>query len=94
VAFQDRDKQRQCPRTVSLNPVRFRFLNDSSAEIHLGTTLNISTAGMCLYTLNHLRKGESIIIRDEDLLLSRKATVRWVKNYGETFCKAGLMFVE
>ncbi len=94
MSFEDRTKQRQCPRTVSLNPVRFRFVNDSSGELRMGTTINISTTGMCLYTLNRLKEGDSVMIRDDDvLLLSRKATVRWVKNYGKTFCKAGLMFV-
>jgi hypothetical protein len=94
MTFGNRNRQRQCPRTVSLNPVHFYFVNDSPGEIHLGTTLNISTSGMCVYTLNRLNEGERIIIRDEDLLLSRTATVRWVKNYGENFCKAGLMFIE
>jgi hypothetical protein len=94
MSFQDREKKRQCPRTVSLNTVRFCFANDSPGELRLGTTINISTTGMCLYTLNRLKEGQSIVIRDEALLVSKKATVRWVKRYGEKFCRAGLMFVE
>jgi hypothetical protein len=92
--FQEKDEQRQCRRIVRLNTIRFSFADDSPWEIRLGTTLNISTAGMCLYTLYHLNEGENILLRDDELSLARKATVRWVKHYRENFCKAGLMYIQ
>ncbi len=60
--------------------------------MRMGATVNISDAGMCVVTSSHLREGDSIIIRNELALLSRKATVRWVRNYRHNFCKAGLLF--
>jgi hypothetical protein len=77
-----------------MNTIRFSFVNDSPWEIRLGTTLNVSTTGMCLYTLCQLKEGEKIILQDDELSLFRKATVRWVKHYRENFCRAGLMYIQ
>ncbi len=60
----------------------------------MGATINISDAGMCIVTSSHLEEGECIILKNDLSLLSRKATVRWVKKYRQNFCKAGLMFIE
>jgi hypothetical protein len=92
MSFQDRIDRRQCLRKFSLNIIHFCFVNDSPSEIHLGTTVNISNTGICLFTANHLKEGESILIQNDVLLL--KATVRWVKNFEQNFCKVGLMFIE
>lgn len=94
MSFQDRNKQQQCPRTVSLNVIQFCVVNDSPGEIRLGTTINISETGMCLYTFNNLNEGDNIIIQNDVSLLFQKANVRWVKNYGKDLCKAGLKFIE
>ncbi len=91
---QDIEEQRPCPRTVSLDTIQFCFADDFTGELRLGTTINISSTGICLYTLNHLKEGDSIMIKDNVLPSFRKATVRWVKYYGNTLCKAGLMFIE
>jgi len=92
--FQDGSKQRECPRTFSLNVIQFCVVNDSPGEIRLGTTINISNTGMCLYTFYNLNEGENIIIQNDVSLLFQKANVRWVKNYGKDLCKAGLNFIE
>jgi hypothetical protein len=92
--LQDLEEERPCPRTVSLNTIQFCFADDVAREPCLGTTINISDTGMCLYTRNRLREGDSIIIKDAVPLPSRRALVRWVKNFGSTLCKAGLMFIE
>ena len=94
MSFQDRNKQRQCPRNRSLNIIQFCFVNDSPGESRLGTTINISNTGMCLYTFNRLNEGQNIIIKNDVSSLFQKANVRWVQNYGKNFCKAGLMFIE
>jgi hypothetical protein len=94
VLFQDTDKLRQWPRTVSLDTIQFCFAEDFTGEVYLGTTINISNTGICLYTLCRLKEGDSIIIKDDVPPPYRRATVRWVKNYGAALCKAGLMFIE
>lgn len=92
--FQDGIERRQCGRSVFLNTIKFCFVNDSPGEISLGATVNISNTGMCILTSTHLKEAESIIIQNDVLLPSQKAVVRWVKNYEQNFCKAGLMFIE
>lgn len=91
---QDGIERRQCLRKFSLNTIQFCFVHDSPGEIRHGATVNISDTGMCLFTSNHLKEGESIIIQNDVLLPSQKATVRWVKNFEQNFWKAGLMFIE
>jgi hypothetical protein len=81
-------------RNVSLNSIQFCFDHDSPSQTRMGATVNVSDSGMCLVTSSNLREGECIIIKDELSLLSQKATIRWVRNYQQNFCKAGLMFVE
>jgi hypothetical protein len=81
-------------RNVSLNRVQFCFYHDSPAKTRMGATVNVSDSGMCLITSSQLREGECIIIKNELSLLSQKATIRWVRNYQQNFCKAGLMFIE
>ncbi len=92
--LQDIGKERQCPRTVSLDTIRFCLADDLHGELRLATTINVSDTGMCFYTLNRLREGDVVIIKDDFSLSFRKAIVRWVKNYGKTLCKAGLMFIK
>ena len=77
-----------------MNTIRFSFAHDSPWEIRLGTTLNVSAGGMCLYTLCDLKEGENVILQDNESSPSRKATVRWVKHYRENFCRAGLMYID
>jgi hypothetical protein len=94
MSFQGRDKKRQSTRRVSLSGIRFSFVDDPRRKARIATTMDISDTGMCLYTLCHLEEGEKIIIQNNDLSLSWKATVRWVKHYGKNFCKAGLMYIQ
>jgi c-di-GMP-binding flagellar brake protein YcgR len=94
MSFQDRIERRQYQRNVSLNIIQFCLVNDPPSEISSGATVNISNTGMCLLTSNNLKESESIIIQNDVLLPSQKATVRWVKNYTQNLFKAGLMFIE
>ena len=81
-------------RNISLNSVQFCFDHDSPEKTLMGATVNVSDSGMCLVTSSELREGECIIIKNELSPLSRKAIVRWVRNFGQNLCKAGLIFPE
>ncbi len=87
-------ERRTSLRNVSLNGIHFCLDRDCPAKMCMGATLNVSDSGMCVVTSSHLREGECITIKDNLALLSQKATVRWVKNFQQNFCKAGLMFIE
>lgn len=81
-------------RHLSLNSIWLCFDHDESQEMHIGAMLNVSDSGMCVVTSTQLREGGRIIIKNERSLLSQKAIVRWVKNFQQNFCKAGLLFTE
>jgi len=57
--------------------------------------VDLSDAGICVYTPDRLQKGQVIIFNNPLPVPALKATVRWVKEYrmAATFYKAGLFFL-
>jgi hypothetical protein len=90
----DGTERRTCPRHVSLNSIEFCFDRDEFQKMHIGASLNVSDSGMCVVTSARLREGGRIIIKKELSLFSQKAIIRWVKDFQQNFCKAGLTFIE
>lgn len=66
---------------------------DTAYEIHVGYTLNLSDAGMCIYTSAILQTGQELILKSDEPRFYRKAAVRWVERYDSFFYKVGLEFV-
>lgn len=66
---------------------------DTAYEIYVGYTLNLSDAGMCIYTSAILKTGQEIILKSDEPRLYKKAVVRWVERYDAFFFKVGLEFV-
>jgi hypothetical protein len=92
--FQPTTERRIYRRNMSLNSLQFCFDHDAPAKTRMGATVNVSHSGMCLVTSSQLKEGEYIFIKSDLSLLASKAVVRWVKNYQQNFCKAGLQFIE
>src|SRR4030042_4731612 len=66
---------------------------DTTYEIFVGYTLNLSNAGLCIYTSAVLTAGQAIILKSDDPPLYKKAAVRWVEKYDSFFYKVGLEFI-
>ena len=66
---------------------------DTTYEIYVGYTLNISDTGMCIYTSAVLKTGQELILKSDEPRLYKKAAVRWVDRYDSYFYKVGLEFV-
>ena len=66
---------------------------DTAYEIFVGYSLNLSDAGMCIYTSTVLKTGQEIILKSDQPRLYKKAAVRWVERYDSFFYKVGLEFV-
>ena len=66
---------------------------DTTYEIFVGYTLNLSNAGLCIYTPAVLTAGQAIILKSDDPPLYKKAAVRWVEKYDSFFYKVGLEFI-
>ena len=58
----------------------------------LGSCVNISEYGMCIYTFDHLDEGETIEIKDTLPVPYKRAAVRW--GYSGNFYKVGLAFID
>jgi hypothetical protein len=58
-----------------------------------GFSVDISSAGMCLYTFSTPpNEGDEIIFKDALPISHQKAIVRWVERYTEDFYGIGVMF--
>lgn len=87
-------ERRSCQRHMSVDGLEFCLDHDAVEQIRIGATMNVSDTGMCVVSSTHLTEGECILIKNELPLASRKAVVRWSKNFQQNFCKAGLKFSE
>ena len=67
------------------------FLDLNSQETFEGIIDNISEAGICLITSNHLEDGQEIIIKTDIFLPSHSAQVCWVRPHEDAY-KIGLKF--
>jgi len=63
---------------------------DTTYEIYVGYTLNLSDTGMCIYTSVALEPGQTIILKSDEPRLYKKAVVRWVDRYDSISYKVGL----
>lgn len=66
---------------------------DTTYEIYVGYTLNLSDTGMCIYTSAALKTGQELILKSDEPCLYKKAAVRWVDRYDSYFYKVGLEFI-
>jgi len=88
------ENRRKDPRKdFSYIVLEFVLHPDTSYEIFVGYTLNLSNAGLCIYTSALLTEGQAIILKSDDPPLYKKAAVRWVERYDSLFYKVGLEFV-
>jgi hypothetical protein len=56
-----------------------------------GVTRDMSESGICMYTIYFLTEGQVIIFQGKTPKVNQRATVMWVKSYGN-FYKLGLEF--
>ncbi len=61
-------------------------------DLYQGTTVNMSTCGICIKTNRHLEPRQTINIRTNPPRPPQQASVRWVKEAGEGTYLVGLNF--
>ena len=64
----------------------------TSEEVFKGITVNISGAGLGIYTFNSLRVGQEITITSGLDDTYCEGTVKWCKELGENVYRVGLLF--
>jgi hypothetical protein len=93
MSFDGIDKRKTARRIYSDN-IEFSLSPPPAQKIMVGSCVNISEFGMCIYTFDHLDEGEIIEIKDTLPVPFKRATVRWVKAYSGNFYKVGLTFID
>ncbi len=73
--------------------LEFVLYPDTSYEIFVGYTLNISDGGMCMFTSASLKTGQELIVKSDEPRFYKKAAVRWIERHDAFFFKVGLEFV-
>jgi len=89
--------KRQSPRKRINTTIEYYYTvtNGGARNIKVikAVTKDISTHGLCIYTMIPLAEGQKLEVLKSDILsLRRPAVVRWVKRVDEHIYRAGLMF--
>jgi hypothetical protein len=90
----DGGERRKNERRVFSDNIEFSLCPPAPHRILVGTCVNISEYGMCIFTFEQLSEGETIEVRDALPVPHKRATVRWVRAYPGNFYKVGLAFVD
>jgi hypothetical protein len=87
------NRRRDQRKEFSYIVIEFVMHPDTTYEIYVGHTLNLSETGMCVYTSASVSPGQEIILKSDEPRLFRKAVVRWVDRYDAITYKMGLEFL-
>ncbi len=93
MSFDGIDKRKNERRTFSEN-IEFSLSPPATEKKMLGSCVNISEYGMCIYTFDRVDEGATIEIKDVLPVPYKRARVRWVKVYSGNFYKVGLTFID
>ena len=78
-----------------LKTIRYVCIADRSGDEFKGVTIDISSAGLCMYIFagGCIRDGLRVEIRDNLPVSSQTATVRWTRQVDKDLYRAGLQFL-
>ncbi len=74
-----------------ISSVQFSSPSENGEELFVGTTINISESGLCLYSYVPLSEGRKITIKSPFRARYRTFTVRWVSKLLDDFFMVGLL---
>ena len=79
-------------RSNFLGTVLYCESSRPDSDALLGSGIDISEAGMCMYCSHPLREGQSVVIQNCLPVPHSRATVRWVRRYSHDLYTVGLEF--
>jgi hypothetical protein len=87
------EERRKRPRYTYSSKLDFHSNPPPQDITYSGFIMDISSAGMCIYTFSTPpNAGDEIAFKDALPVSYQKAIVRWVKQYTEDFYGIGVMF--
>lgn len=86
-------EKRRYPRRVFTTTVHYTVDSSTIKDISKAVTVNISQSGICLYTFNDHKEGETLKIHNGvPYDLQSTVTIRWIKRVNEQLYKVGCEF--
>ena len=77
-------------RHAYFTSVEFASRSEKGEELLIGTAINLSNSGLCIYSYVPLREGQEIIIRNAYPVKNRIYVVRWTIKLLDDFFAVGL----
>ena len=88
------EDRRKSYRKLLVKAIEYSIVPSSKEETFDGIIANINETGICLLTTKHLPNDQIIMIKNNDYLSEKTATVKWSQPYDTYFYKVGLRFNE
>ena len=79
-------------RSNYLGTIRYCLNPHSDGRVLIGSGIDVSESGMCMFSSYPLKKDQGIIIKSKLPVPHQRAKVRWVKELGENWYQVGLEF--
>ena len=90
----DYSEKRKKERRLFSENIKFSVCPPAPCRMLIGSCVNVSECGMCIFTFEQLSEDETIEIKDALPVSHTRATVRWVRAYSGNFYKVGLEFID
>lgn len=82
--------RRSEPRHTYFSSIEFALQTEHGEELLIGTSINISNSGLCIYSYVPLSVGQEITIKNAFPSRNRTYTVRWMNRLLDDFFMVGL----
>ncbi len=82
--------RRSEPRHTYFSSIEFALQTEHGEELLIGTSINISNSGLCIYSYVPLSVGQEITIKNAFPSRNRTCTVRWMNRLLDDFFMVGL----
>ena len=89
----DVSERRKAVRYDFPSTIEFNTGVKSGESKHKAVTINISKSGLCLYLFESFIRHQEIRIDSVLPIVSKKASIRWIRKIDEGFFKAGVSFM-
>jgi hypothetical protein len=89
-----KSERRSGERYPFLKTIKYICIPDSGGDAFKGVTIDISSAGLCMYIFagGCIQEGFRVEIRDDLPVPSQTATVRWIRQVEQDLYRVGLQF--
>ena len=93
ISMETKDR-RKSYRKFLVKPIEYSIVPSKTKKTFEGVIATINEDGICLLTSKNLTNGQKIVIKNNDYLTDKTATVRWSQKHNGYFYKVGLRFSE